>query len=82
MEGGKASAGQQEREAEKGKNSTWLQDERWSEELKNRHREHDRMTERKKGQRTGQYGGEKATVTGSGKEVWRKILRKRERRDS
>ena len=42
------------------------------EELKNRHREHDRMTQRKKGQRAGQHWRKKTTVMGTGREIRRK----------
>ena len=54
------------------------------EELKNRHREHDRMTEREKRDREqDSTGGKKMIAMGSGREIWRKkkILRKRERKE-
>ena len=57
-------------ETEKVKISLGCRTER--EEFKNRHREHDSMTERKKGERAGEHCGGETTMTGSGRKVWRK----------
>jgi len=66
-------------EIEKVKTSLGCKTER--EELKNRHREHDSMTERKKGQRAGEHWRKKTTMTGCGRKVWRKKNTKEEKKE-
>jgi len=66
-------------EIEKGKTALGCGTER--EELKNRHREHDRMTESKKGQRAGEHWRKKNNHDSTGREVWRKKNTKEEKKE-